>query len=352
MPDLKGTNEMSDLNEQMRAEFEAWFSDDCKSPLAVERNSGGTYKLMQAQSAWIVWQAARRQHGSAAQAVGKVRLFEYSGIARNGAFFEAELYEGAKVSDGDQLYTAPPVADAEGVQSWQQRCNWMSDEPATKLMVEAMKAEIAELRAALSRRPAAEQPAAEQAKAAHVGWRNEKDGRPAAAENALTDAVADVIEMYAESYDTMARIGSDGRVGCTHVAVDLRQNILTQVKEAIEQHLRAAPQAAQGEGLTIDSPEFRQLAHHWQMCLSTELESSMDALIAHIDAKLRAIAAHTRASDGSVTLMNAATGVIAAWDSSPVNNRDSLVTERMYELRQARNAVLQQAASNQQEGAK
>jgi hypothetical protein len=33
--------------------------------------------------------------------------------------------------------------------SWQERCNWQSDEPATKLMVEAMQAEIAELRAVL-----------------------------------------------------------------------------------------------------------------------------------------------------------------------------------------------------------
>lgn len=33
---------------------------------------------------------------------------------------------------------------------WQERCNWRSGEPATKLMVEAMQAEIAELRTVLA----------------------------------------------------------------------------------------------------------------------------------------------------------------------------------------------------------
>lgn len=33
------------------------------------------------------------------------------------------------------------------IKTWQERCDWTSGEPATKLMVEAMKAEIAELRA-------------------------------------------------------------------------------------------------------------------------------------------------------------------------------------------------------------
>lgn len=44
-----------------RARFEAWFSDGGARPKAVER-SGDGYRLMQAQSAWTVWQAALAQH--------------------------------------------------------------------------------------------------------------------------------------------------------------------------------------------------------------------------------------------------------------------------------------------------
>lgn len=39
-----------------RAAFEHWFSDEGESPKAVER-SGGSYVLMQAESAWNVWLA-------------------------------------------------------------------------------------------------------------------------------------------------------------------------------------------------------------------------------------------------------------------------------------------------------
>jgi hypothetical protein len=39
-----------------RAEFEKWFTSDTLSLRALERN-GENYKLMQANSAWIVWQA-------------------------------------------------------------------------------------------------------------------------------------------------------------------------------------------------------------------------------------------------------------------------------------------------------
>lgn len=35
------------------------------------------------------------------------------------------------------------------VKTWQERCDWQSDQPATTLMVDAMKAEISDLRAAL-----------------------------------------------------------------------------------------------------------------------------------------------------------------------------------------------------------
>ena len=39
--------------------------------------------------------------------VADVRAYAYSGAAKNGEFFEAVLREGAKVADGDKLYTSP-----------------------------------------------------------------------------------------------------------------------------------------------------------------------------------------------------------------------------------------------------
>lgn len=41
--------------------------------------------------------------------VADVRAYAYSGAAKNGEFFEAVLREGAKVADGDKLYTSPPA---------------------------------------------------------------------------------------------------------------------------------------------------------------------------------------------------------------------------------------------------
>ena len=41
--------------------------------------------------------------------VADVRAYAYSGVAKNGEFFEAVLREGARVSDGDKLYTSPPA---------------------------------------------------------------------------------------------------------------------------------------------------------------------------------------------------------------------------------------------------
>lgn len=72
--------------------------------------------------------------------------------------------------------------------------------------------------------------------------------QPAEAQGAgLTEAVADIIELYAESYERMARIGEDGRTHCINVAVDLRRNIIPQVKQAIAAHLRAAGKGGDGE---------------------------------------------------------------------------------------------------------
>ena len=41
----------------IRDRFETYYSDEGKLPAAVER-SGEGYKLLQAQAAWVVWQAA------------------------------------------------------------------------------------------------------------------------------------------------------------------------------------------------------------------------------------------------------------------------------------------------------
>jgi hypothetical protein len=41
-----------------REEFEFWYSDQGKSPRAVEKSADGYYKLMGATQSWIAWQAA------------------------------------------------------------------------------------------------------------------------------------------------------------------------------------------------------------------------------------------------------------------------------------------------------
>lgn len=49
---------VKDANAAMaRAVFEDWYSEGGKWPAVVER-SGDGYKLMQAHSAWVAWQAA------------------------------------------------------------------------------------------------------------------------------------------------------------------------------------------------------------------------------------------------------------------------------------------------------
>lgn len=42
----------------LRQRFERWYSDDGKSPKAVERDGRGGYLLLQTANAWTVWQAA------------------------------------------------------------------------------------------------------------------------------------------------------------------------------------------------------------------------------------------------------------------------------------------------------
>lgn len=98
-----------------RADFEAWH----RSKFATKHSTGQPTRDMHngiyaekygpehQQQMWEAWQAARR---------------------------------------------AAPALDASGlprVKTWQERCDWWSDRSSTKLMVEAMKDEIADLRAQL-----------------------------------------------------------------------------------------------------------------------------------------------------------------------------------------------------------
>jgi hypothetical protein len=55
--ELELTKGRAPTDDEIRAAFEHWFSDEGQSPAAVERRGGG-YKLAQAQSAWQAWQAA------------------------------------------------------------------------------------------------------------------------------------------------------------------------------------------------------------------------------------------------------------------------------------------------------
>lgn len=52
----------------------------------------------------------------------------------------------------DRVFAAKFLAQsgAVDVKTWQERCDWTSGDPAVMLMVQAMKAEITELRAALA----------------------------------------------------------------------------------------------------------------------------------------------------------------------------------------------------------
>ena len=53
---------MTKTEEQMRAEFECWYSHNGESDVAIQRTESGSYYLMQAQAAWMAWQACQRQN--------------------------------------------------------------------------------------------------------------------------------------------------------------------------------------------------------------------------------------------------------------------------------------------------
>lgn len=44
--------------DKIQQDFEAWMSTDGECPRAIEKYPNGDYRLMQAASFWIVWQAA------------------------------------------------------------------------------------------------------------------------------------------------------------------------------------------------------------------------------------------------------------------------------------------------------
>lgn len=55
--------------EQIRKDFEEWMGDGGLSPRALERNSKGDYRLMQAANAWEVWKAAHTHYAKSAAPV-------------------------------------------------------------------------------------------------------------------------------------------------------------------------------------------------------------------------------------------------------------------------------------------
>lgn len=74
----------------------------------------------------------------------------------------------------DRVFASRRVTN---VLTWQQRCDWVSAEPAVWLMHQAMKAEIADLRAALARAPLPAHPV--------------QDGEKDAVIRAIIDHIAD-----------------------------------------------------------------------------------------------------------------------------------------------------------------
>ena len=45
------------IEEELRALFEQWYSDDGKHPKSIERSNNGGYVLMQAATSWTAWEA-------------------------------------------------------------------------------------------------------------------------------------------------------------------------------------------------------------------------------------------------------------------------------------------------------
>lgn len=358
---------MPDLNE-LRAEFEAWFSDDCKSPLAVERNSGGTYKLMQAQSAWIVWQAARRQHGSAVQAVEPKRrdIFAIcdayeSGIGhglqrdghKSGAIFgnpecgmayEIGYEEGEERASGKKP-NAPPVAAEQPAAAG----NALTD--SAIIGVGATTGVFAPIPNVIAFGRSIEQ---------HLR------AAPQAAPTQELVRFCPHCGLIGEVEDEYRDCCPDGD-GAYMVPSKFAEQCHATFRLCLE--TATAPQAAQGNGLTIDTPQFRVLVSSvaWESrtAPSDAFEAALNRLIAHID---QTIAAHTRASDGEDSERLDFLATNEAWIAWTKDGESCRVFHRnedgdcepimgwvpeawAHSPREAIDAAMQQAASNQQEGA-
>lgn len=75
---------MSD--QQERAAFEAWATDNGEYPKAVERDSAGNYRLLKVHTDWIAWQAARA--ALAAQQVPADTAIQQLQEQKDGAYLE------------------------------------------------------------------------------------------------------------------------------------------------------------------------------------------------------------------------------------------------------------------------
>lgn len=254
---------MPDLNEQMRAELDELVRD-------LYNFQGGS------QFATRLEKIARRQHGSAAQAVA------YCVANPNGGNPPVLIYgNGAVLKAGDQLFAAPPVVATE---------------------------------------------------------------QPAAAGNELTDREA-ISQIVAAEFPTWSE--ADKLTG---------RAIIGKCWSAIAQHLRAAPQAAQGEGLTVQRATDEIMYHVANIPDRVKVRAIVENTV-------RTIAAHTRASDGKDAkrldflveeecYVKAITGRNSVTFSVVWPEFDERQAECYPTPNEAIDAAMQQAASNQQEGAK
>ena len=112
--------------EQIRKDFEEWMGDGGLSPRAIERNSKGDYRLMQAANAWEVWKAAHTHYAKSAAPVVPPEPFGYFKPFVDGWMDRKETDEGAR-----PLYEAPqPQADALDAERYRWlRDEWLGNEP-------------------------------------------------------------------------------------------------------------------------------------------------------------------------------------------------------------------------------
>ena len=153
---------MTELTNE-RAEFEAeanaarFFPRELDFTRTKSPSGRDEYANSHLQSRWEGWQAGRRATPSSECAPPRPAV-QLNGINFYTAEQVKQIRREAVEADRRARSNSPefdgikaqPASAAQGVKTWQERCDWVSDEPATKLMVEAMKAEIADLRAQLA----------------------------------------------------------------------------------------------------------------------------------------------------------------------------------------------------------